>query len=63
MAIEDDIMNGVVFKSWKGKTEPTGVKTKAKKKSYVSGQHGSASAKFKADIRKHRANRPSKKKG
>ena len=63
MAIEEEIMSGVVFKSWKGKPEQIGVKTKAKKKGYVTGQHSSASAKFKADIRKHRANRPSQKKG
>ena len=63
MATEDEIVSGVVFKSWKGKTEPTGVKTKAKKKGYVTGQHGSSSAKKKADIRKRRANRPSQRKG
>ena len=34
-----------------------GVKTKAKKKSYITGLHGSASAKKKAKIRERRANR------
>jgi len=63
MATEEEIMNGVVFKLWKGKPEQTGVKTKAKKKGYVTGQHGSASAKKKADIRKKRASRPSQRKG
>ena len=45
----------------KPKDEPK-VKTKAKKKSYITGQHNSASAKMKADIRKRRANRPSQRK-
>ena len=38
-------------------TEEEKVKTKAKKKSYITGLHGSGSAKMKADIRKKRANR------
>ena len=33
------------------------VKTKAKKKSYITGQHGSGAAKMKADYRRRRANR------
>lgn len=33
------------------------VRTKAKKKGYVTGAHGSASAMKKADIRRQRANR------
>ncbi|MEG1579693.1 MAG: hypothetical protein RR386_00315 [Bacteroidaceae bacterium] len=33
------------------------VKTKAKKKTYITGQHGSGSAKKKAEIRERRANR------
>ena len=33
------------------------VKTKAKKKTYITGLHGSGAAKMKADIRKKRANR------
>ena len=33
------------------------VRTKAKKKSYITGLHGSGSAKMKAEIRQKRANR------
>ncbi|MBQ9286191.1 MAG: hypothetical protein IJ209_07935 [Bacteroidaceae bacterium] len=58
--IDSVILNGVTFKSGpKGpKKEVAGkVKTKAKKKSYITGAHGSASAKKKADIRRARANR------
>ncbi len=36
------------------------VKTKAKKKQYITGAHGSGSAKKKADIRRRRANRHKK---
>ena len=36
-------------------------KTKAKKKSYITGMHGSGSAKMKAEIRRKRANRNKKK--
>lgn len=50
---------GVVFKKASspkaGKEEK--VKTKAKKKTYITGTHGSGAAKMKADIRKKRANR------
>ena len=38
------------------------VKTKAKKKGYITGQHFSDSAKMKADIRRRRANRHSQRK-
>ena len=58
--IDNVILNGVTFKGGsKGpKKEGAGkVKTKAKKKSYITGAHGSASAKKKADIRRARANR------
>ncbi len=58
--IDSVILNGVTFKggSRGSKKEPAGkVKTKAKKKSYITGAHGSASAKKKADIRRARANR------
>ena len=59
MDIEKAITDGIVFK---GRKLPKGknvekVKTKAKKKSYITGLHGSGSAKMKADIRKKRANR------
>lgn len=59
MEIDKAITEGIVFKGGKspnGKKED-GVKTKAKKKSYITGLHGSGSAKMKADIRKKRANR------
>jgi len=62
MGIEDEIMGGVVFKRRSDQPKETARKTKAKKKSYITGQHGSASAKKKADIRQRRANRPSQKK-
>ena len=50
---------GITFKGAKLKTNPTEekVKTKAKKKTYITGLHGSGAAKKKADIRKRRANR------
>lgn len=55
------IMNGITFKSGSRKSpkqEGQGkVKTKAKKKQYITGAHGSGSAKMKADIRRKRANR------
>ena len=53
MSIEDAVMGGIVFKGEK-------VKTKAKKATYIRGQHGSGAAKMKADIRKKRANRHKK---
>ena len=55
------ILNGITFKAGskgdKKKKEEPKVKTKAKKKQYIIGAHGSGSAKMKADIRKKRANR------
>ena len=56
MSIEEAIMGGIVFK---GKEEEK-VKTKAKKATYIRGQHGSGAAKMKADIRKKRASRHKK---
>lgn len=59
MEIEKVITDGIVFKGNKspnGKNEEK-VKTKAKKKSYITGLHGSGSAKMKADFRKKRAGR------
>lgn len=50
---------GIVFRG-ASKKAPSGtpkVKTKAKKKAYITGAHGSGSAKMKADIRRKRANR------
>ena len=55
MSIEDAIMGGIVFKGKKDKPQE-----KAKKATYIRGQHGSGAAKMKADIRKKRANRHKK---
>ena len=61
MSIEKAIMEGIVFKGKKDKPqEENKIKTKAKKKTYITGQHGSASAKMKADISRRRANRNKK---
>lgn len=62
MGIDKAIMEGIVFKSGKSpeRNKEEKVKTKAKKKSYITGAHGSGSAKMKADIRKKRANRHKK---
>jgi hypothetical protein len=58
MSIEEAMTGGIVFKGKKDKPQQEAkVKTKAKKKSFVSGTHGSGSAKMKADIRKKRAAR------
>ena len=58
--IDSVILNGITFRGGgKGgpkKDEPK-VKTKAKKKQYITGAHGSGAAKKKADIRRQRANR------
>lgn len=58
--IDKVITEGVVFRGGP-KREPAakagGVKTKARKKAYTTGAHGSGSAKMKADIRRKRANR------
>lgn len=62
MDIEKVLMEGLVFRgksespSQKGKK----VKTKAKKKTYITGLHGSASAKMKASYRKSRVERHKK---
>ena len=58
--IDDVILNGITFRggSKRESTPSDGkVRTKAQKKKYVTGAHGSGSAKKKADIRKARANR------
>ncbi len=59
MDIEKVLIDGLVFR---GKGESSAqkdkkVKTKAKKKTYITGLHGSASAKIKAGYRKRRAER------
>ncbi len=58
--IDAVILSGITFKGGaKGgpKKEEAKVKTKAKKKQYITGAHGSGAAKKKADIRRQRANR------
>lgn len=55
---------GITFHKDSSHEEPEKqrVKTKAKKKAYVTGQHFSASSKKKADIRKRRSRRHSQQK-
>ena len=56
--IDDIIETGMVFRSAsKPKVDDSKVKTKAKKKKYITGAHGSGSAKQKAKYRQQRANR------
>ena len=58
MRIEEAMMGGIVFKGKKEKPiEEYKIKTKAKKKTYITGLHGSGAAKMKAEIRRKRANR------
>ncbi|MBD9229219.1 MAG: hypothetical protein EGQ31_01040 [Prevotella sp.] len=59
----DILEGGIVFKkSSSGNKESDKVKTKAKKKKYITGAHGSGSAKQKAKYREQRANRKSQRK-
>ncbi|WP_024989705.1 hypothetical protein [Segatella albensis] len=65
MADEFDqiLEGGIVFKSApKGGPKEDKVKTKAKKKKYITGAHGSGSARQKAKYRQQRANRKSQRK-
>lgn len=58
--LEKAMMGGITFKGAKNETSPSDsakVKTKAKKKTYISGAHGSGASKKRAEIRKKRANR------
>lgn len=56
--IDDIIEGGMVFRGTsKPKNDEGKVKTKAKKKKYITGAHGSGSAKQKAKYRQQRANR------
>lgn len=59
MDIEKILTEGIVFRGAKAQTgkKEEKVKTKAKKKTYITGLHGSGSAKMKAEYRKRRANR------
>ena len=58
------IQGGIVFRKGLsgGSTDEGKVRTKAKKKGYITGAHGSASARKKASIRQARANRNARKK-
>ena len=52
------ITGGIVFRGGSDKKAKAGenkIKTKAKKKSYITGAHGSGAAKMKAEIRQRRA--------
>ena len=56
--IDDIIEGGIVFRGApKGGSQNDKVKTKAKKKKYITGAHGSGSARQKAKYREQRANR------
>lgn len=57
--IQRAMTTGIVFSGEKllRKPDESKVKTKARKKSYITGAHGSGSAKKKAEIRQRRANR------
>ena len=61
--IDDVILNGITFRGGPKKERPANgsekVRSKPQKK-YVTGAHGSGSAKKKADIRKARATRHKK---
>lgn len=59
--IDAIIEGGIVFKRGGGPKGGDGkVKTKAKKKKYITGAHGSGSARQKAKYREQRANRHKK---
>ena len=61
--IDAVIMEGITFRGRAGKSQPRDdgkVKTKAKKKQYITGAHGSGSARQKAKYREQRANRKHK---
>lgn len=62
--IDDILQNGIVFRGGGGEKPADGdkVKTKAKKKKYITGAHGSGSARQKAKYREQRANRKSQRK-
>jgi hypothetical protein len=59
MDIEKILTEGIIFKGSKSPSvkKEEKVKTKAKKKTYITGLHGSDSAKMKAEYRRRRANR------
>ena len=56
--IDDIIEGGLIFRGApKGNKQESKIKTKAKKKKYITGAHGSGSAMQKAKYREQRANR------
>ncbi|MCQ2220205.1 MAG: hypothetical protein MJZ12_02360 [Prevotella sp.] len=56
--IEDILLNGINFgRGGQKPKQDDKVKTKAKKKQYITGAHGSGSARQKAKYREQRANR------
>ena len=59
MDIEKIMTEGLIFKGSKPKVDKPAdkIKTKAKKKTYITGLHGSGSAKMKEEYRRRRANR------
>ena len=59
MDIEKILTEGIIFKGSKSPSvkKEEKVKTKAKKKTYITGLQGSGSAKMKAEYRRRRANR------
>ena len=59
---QDILENGIAFKRGGERKDPNSgkVKTKAKKKQYITGAHGSGSARQKAKYREQRANRHKK---
>ncbi len=59
MDINKILTEGIVFKGAKSPStqKEDKVKTKAKKKTYITGLHGSGASKMKAEIRRKRANR------
>ncbi len=61
---EQILEGGIVFRKGPSgvKSDDGKVKTKAKKKKYITGAHGSGSARQKAKYREQRANRRSQKK-
>ena len=61
---ENILVNGISSKGSSGapKEDDNKVKTKAKKKKYITGAHGSGSARQKAKYREQRANRKSQRK-
>lgn len=61
--IDQVITGGIVFRGGGKKTAVNSegkIKTKAKKKAYITGAHGSGAAGMKAEIRRKRANRHKK---